>query len=74
MHSTWPHGSSMGGLSAVLWSRDTGHAKMEWNANSLPNAISTGSCLHDAQSSPWLLPAITVAIFSSVGSASPPAC
>ena len=23
LHSTWPHGSSMGGLSAVLWSRLT---------------------------------------------------
>ena len=47
---------------------------MEWNTNSEPSAISTGSCVQLAQSSPWLLPAITDAIFSSVGSASSPAC
>lgn len=29
LHSTCPHGSSIGGLSTVLWSLDTGHAKME---------------------------------------------
>lgn len=34
LHSTCPHGSSIGGFSAVLWSLDTGQAKMEWNTNS----------------------------------------
>jgi len=37
LHSTCPHGSSIGGFSAVDWSFDTGHAKMEWNTNSCGN-------------------------------------
>lgn len=44
LHSTWPQGSSMGKLSGVLCSRDTGHANTEWNTNCLPSSSScTGS-------------------------------
>ena len=43
LHSTWPQGSSMGKLSGVLCSRDTGHANTEWNTNCLPSSSSCTS-------------------------------
>ena len=40
LHRTCPQGSSIGGFSGVLCSRDTGQAKTEWKTNSLPSSSS----------------------------------
>ena len=42
LHRTCPQGSSMGGLSGVLCSRDTGQANTEWKTNCRP---SSSSCM-----------------------------
>ena len=46
---TWPHGSSIGGLSGVLTSLETGQAKWEWCAGGSPATAgsSTGSWRHE---------------------------
>ncbi len=40
LHRTCPQGISMGELSGVLCSRDTGQANTEWNTNCLPSSSS----------------------------------
>jgi hypothetical protein len=50
LHRTWPHRMSIGGLSTVLCSRDTGHANTEWNWYALSSSISTGICFRAAHS------------------------
>lgn len=65
---TWPQERSIGGESAVLCSRDTGHAKMLWNCSDSPKSTSAV-----AVSSPAALTICNPASFIKIGNALKPA-
>lgn len=41
--STWPHGSSIGGLPSEASSREMGHVNVEWSANLKTSSAATSS-------------------------------